>query len=512
MADNITRRRRRWAAMNAGPRVTALCIAVVALGASPLVARAGDASIITTVAGNGVYGFGGDGGLATGAALGAPEGARLDSIGNMYIADTDNNRIREVNPAGVISTFAGSGTFSFAGDHGAATKAALEHPGPVVVDSSGNVFIPDTGNCVIREVDASGTITTIAGIPNSCGNGSGQLNLPYDLALDDAHNLYVADFGNNRIVKLSQSLISGAWTISPYAGTGTAGDGGDLGPATSALLNHPAGVAVDSAGNLFIADGGNNRVRLVNVSGTITTFAGNGTPGNPALGNGIGSNGNGGLAIDAELNSPIAVAVDRNEVVYIADYSDSMVRRVGPDQIITTIAGTGVNGCSGDGGPAINATMTFPRGLGLDVSGNLYIADYNCNRIREATRPVIEADLTVQGVTLPVVGSITASTDQSGNLDVVVTIDGTTLPPIAVFTDGLLAQETPITVTIGGPTPVTAWVSAYITGHVTCLLSIGSVCAAPVPVNTTSPTTGEGLTVQVCTPTPDACMARSIPF
>ena len=477
----------------------ALGVVAILFSVASVHASADDGSVITTVAGNGTQGYAGDGGPATSAELNNPEGARLDSLGNLYISDAGNCRIRKVNPAGVISTIVGNGTCGSSGVGGPATNAELNEPGPVVVDSSGDIYIPDTFNCRVLEViSTSGVVVSVAG-NGTCGPTAAELNEPYDVALDSAGNLYIADYLNNRIQK--RSSIDG--TVATYAGNGTAGFAGDGGPATTAEMNKPVGLAMDAADNLYIADSGNQRVRKVNAAGIITTIAGNGS---------TGYSGDGGPATNAALNAPISVAVTASGGdLYIADYSNNAVRRVGPAGGISTVAGDGVSGCSGDGGAATSAQLDPPRGLGLDSSGNLYIADYSCQEVRKATRPIIEADLTAAGVTLPVLGSISGSPDGSGGYVVVVTLDGTTLPPIDVFTDGQVT--TPITQSIGGTTPpIDVWVSAFVTGHVTCLLSIGAICAVPVPIDASNPTTGEALSVRVCTPTPDNCLTRSIPF
>ena len=288
--------------------------------------------IITTVAGNGEWGYGGNGGPATDAILYNPSGVATDSAGNLYIADTDNNRIRKVDVNGTITKVAGDSPIQvyssggFGGDGGPATNALLNHPGGIAFDSAGNLYIADSENNRIRKVDVNGVITTVAGGGTS-GLGDGgpatkaELFIPSDVALDAAGNLYIADsYNGGRIRRVDVSGV-----ITTVAGGGTSGLG-DGGPATNAGLG-PAGVALDAAGNLYIADLGNDRIRKVDVAGIITTIAGNGT---------LGFSGDGGPAISAELNLPFGVATDAAGNVYIADAGNNVIRRVQADGTIRT--------------------------------------------------------------------------------------------------------------------------------------------------------------------------------
>ena len=332
------------------------------------------AGTITTFAGTGTNGFSGDGGQATAAQLNRPRGAAADGSGNLYIADQYNRRIRKVDTAGTITTFVGVGTGGFGGDGGPATGALLYFP-RVTVDGSGNLYIADASNHRVRKVDTAGTITTVAGTGTSGTSGDGgpateaQLNLPSGVAVDGSGNLYIADTSNHRIRKVDSSGI-----ITTFAGTGTAGFSGDDGSATAAQLSSPRGVAVDGSGNLYIADNSNHRIRKVDTAGMITTVAGTGT---------AGFSGDGGSATAAQLNSPISVAVDGSGNVFITDSNNHRVRKVDTAGTITTFAGTGVEGFSGDGGPATAARLDGPRGVAVDGSGNVYIADTSNHRIRK---------------------------------------------------------------------------------------------------------------------------------
>jgi uncharacterized protein (TIGR03437 family) len=333
------------------------------------------------VAGNGAAGFSGDGGPATSASLNYPYAVAVDASGNLLIADSVNNRIRKVSPSGVITTFAGNGSFGFSGDGGPATSASLGNPTSIAVDASGNLFILDKNNDRIRKVSASGVITTVAGngIDAFSGDGgpatSASLNSASGIALDQSGNLFIAEL-YNRVRKVSAA----SGVITTVAGNGSFGFSGDGGPATSASLNEPFGLALDASGNLFIADSGNNRIRKVSPSGVIATVAGSGAPGPLTT-----FAGDGGQAISASLFAPSGVAVDSAGNLYIADYGNSRIRKVSVSGVITTVAGNGMFRFSGDGGPATAAQLWNPAGVAVDASGNLFIADSINNRIRKVS-------------------------------------------------------------------------------------------------------------------------------
>ncbi len=306
----------------------------------------GQSGTITTYAGDG-NGYSGDGGPATSAGLDGPSGLAMDSNRNLYIADTGNNVIRKVSPDGIITTYAGNGNAGFSGDGAPATAASLNihiDPVGVAVDASGNLYIADTLNNRIRMVSASsGIITTVA------GNGFG-------------------------------------------ATEGLGGFSGDGGPATAAELFAPTGLAVDSSGNLYIADLGNMRVRKVSSNGTITTVAGSGCTLSESTPDCGGFSGDGGPATSATLNRPSALAFDTAGNLYIADNENNRIRKVSPAGVITTFAGIGpacefqnlscTGSFSGDGGPATSAGLNAPQGLATDRAGNVYISDTNNLRVR----------------------------------------------------------------------------------------------------------------------------------
>ncbi len=331
--------------------------------------------IITTVAGNGMVAFGGDGGLAVDASLNFPEGVAVDGSGNLYIADTQNHRIRQVSLGGIITTVAGTGTASFAGDGGPATAAALNFPTAVAVDAGGSFYIADFSNGRVRKVSA-GTISTLAGNGSFKYGGDGAaatsafLDQPLGVAADSDGNFYIADTENHRIRKVTPD---GA--ITTVAGTGVQGFSGDGGLATIAELSAPRAVALDTNGNLYIADTGNASIRQVSPSGIITTVAG----GAPCC-----DLGDGGPATSAFIGLTFDVALDTAGNIYIADRQNERIRKVDTSGTITTIAGGG-SAFPGDGGPATSAALNSPDGVGVDTAGNVYIADRQNNRVRKVS-------------------------------------------------------------------------------------------------------------------------------
>jgi sugar lactone lactonase YvrE len=441
---------------------------------------------VTTVAG----GFINDGKPATSSALQSPEGGRMDSAGNLYIADQFDHRLRKVSTTGVITTIAGTGIAGYSGDGGPAISAKISFPIDVAIDSAGNILFSDSGNNRIRRISTTGIITTIAGTgaPGFSGDGgpatSAKLNQPYGLNLDSTGDLYFADHLNQRIRKIDTAGI-----VHTVAGNGTAGFSGDGGLATSAELNFPDDVLPDNSGNFYITDHLNRRVRKVNSSGVISTFAGNGGggckgDGGPAtsasfgkptglliysgslvggvptllVGNacqarirgvnlstnvintfvgsvkgfdgngktalssqflipagvmvdksgdlliGDGGNdevrkvnastkvvnafaggylGNGGAGTSASLNGPENIAFDKSGNLYIAEVNGNRIRKVSITGVITTFAGKGTSGYSGDGGKATSAQLWFPYGVTADSAGNVFIADSSNNVIRK---------------------------------------------------------------------------------------------------------------------------------
>jgi uncharacterized protein (TIGR03437 family) len=276
--------------------------------------------------------------------------------------------------AQTIANFAGNGTAAFSGDGAAAVNAAVNDSKGMAIDAAGNVYIADSGNARVRKVNAAGMISTYAGngVAGFSGDGglavNASLNQVMSVALDAAGNLYVADAENRRIRKIDPSGI-----ITTIAGTGVQGYSGDGGPAASAMLGRPVALALDGAGNLYYVDSVDQCVRRINAAGIISTVAGNG----------VGAfSGDGGLAVSASLDFPLGIALDSAGNIYVADANNNRIRRFSPGGIITTVAGGANEGFSGDGGLAVNASINIPSDVAVDGAGNMYIADAGNNRVR----------------------------------------------------------------------------------------------------------------------------------
>ena len=429
---------------------------------------------IQTVAGSSNSG---DGGSALSTALGQPEGVAIDTVGNLYVADAAANRVRIIAPDGTIQTFAGTGVAGFAGDGGPAAAAQLNQPYGLAFDTGGNLYIADLGNGRVRKVSVTGVIQTVAGggafAATSQGQGgpatAAQLVQPRNVTLDAAGSLYISDFGANQVY-----CVASDGTLTLFAGTGVAGFSGDTTSALLAQLSAPAGLAIDSYGELYIADSGNNRVRKVYNGVIITVFNTPGptgltlastgtlyiaassyfgtlsqqTPGissavdvavDPAgdlyttsgvfvmeipaggsivttiAGSGASPNfgGDNGPAIAAQLSSPSSVAMDSSGNWYIADTANNRIRMVTPAGAISTIAGTGTAGSTGDNGSAPAAELNAPRGLAFDIFGNLYIADSGNNEVRKITPAGLIAPLPVS---LQLNNPVSVATDAQGSV------------------------------------------------------------------------------------------------
>ncbi|WP_238392460.1 NHL domain-containing protein [Paenibacillus antri] len=362
---------------------------MLAIGGVPLLsddwesrAYAADHFTIDTVAGTGVLGNTGDGGPATSAQINTAYHVAVDDDGNLYIPIYLNHVIRKVDTAGNITTVVGTGVeasiFVPSGDGGPATSATLRFPTSVAFDSEGNMYITEIGFERVRKVDKDGIITTVAGSSKGQlgydGDGGlatfALLNRPVDVAVDHEDNLYIADLFNNVIRKVDTEN----GIITTVAGNGIAGYSGDGGPAVSAQLNTPYSIDFDGNGNMYIADRNNNRVRKVDTSGNISTVAGTGSN---------VSSGDGGPATAAGLAFPTGITVDDDGTVYVVASNSNTVRKISPAGIITTIAGTGVAGDSGDGGPATSAQLKVPLGIDMDDDGNLYVSDYGNHKIKK---------------------------------------------------------------------------------------------------------------------------------
>lgn len=335
---------------------------------------------VQTVAGDAYLHAIGDGAPATAAQLYQPAAVALDPAGNLFIADTGTQRVREAGAAGIIGTIAGTGVAD-------AAAGDLHSPMGVAASASGDVIVADTGNHRILRV-SGGAVSTIAGIGTAGAGPEGQAALqtalhgPRGVCLDPraataAGTLYIVDTGNHRVLRLAAS-----GQLQTVAGNGSPGATGDGGPARLAQLNQPSACAADSAGSLYIADTANHRIRKVSASGVIATIAGVGQS---------GAGGDEGPAVSAALDGPQGVAVDGAGNVYLADTGNNRIREVTPDGIIHTIAGQGAAGFAGDGGPALAAQLDAPAGLALDSAGNLYFADTGNNRVRRLLAPAAAA-------------------------------------------------------------------------------------------------------------------------
>ncbi len=401
--------------------------------------------LISTVAGNGVYSYSTDGVPATSVFLGNPEGVTVDTQGNVYIADSENNRVRMVSAFGTITTYAGDGSVGNSGDGGLATLAQLWSPNDVLMGTNGNLYIAVGLYGVVRMVSSSGTITTVAGntgffdIQDGGSPTATGLSFPDGLAQDIYGNLYIADPGDQRVLQLSTTGL-----LVTVAGNGLAGYAGDGELGVAALFHDPSGVAVDRYGNIFIADTDNSCIREVNSAGTFT-FAGRCTQ--------PGYAGDGGPASLAKLNSPYAVAVDSSGDVWIADSANSRIRMVSPAGIISTVAGSGTSGYTGDGGPATSAQIGFVVGLSIDNTGRVFLADSLDGAIRVLVPTSSTCTYTIQsgqtGITTNTLNS--SSTGGGITIDVATQVGcGWTVGsvPSWLSVDGSTAQSGPGSLTI----------------------------------------------------------------
>jgi sugar lactone lactonase YvrE len=366
-------------------------VAVVASLAGTVAFGATGTDTITTFAGTGLPGFSGDGGPATSAQLTAPRGVAVDRAGNVYIADSINHRVRKVSPNGTITTVVGTGTPGLSGDGGPATSTQIFSPSDVAVDGQGNLYISDLRR--VRKVSPDGTIAAFAGTDATGFSGDGgpatsaQMGAPAGLAVDGQGNVFITDKLNQRVRKVSTD-----GTIRTVVGSGGAGYSGDGGLAITARLTFPDDIAVDGQGNLYIAEALINRVRKVDPGGTITTVAGTGAQG--------GFSGDGGPATAAQLWEPAGLAVDGQGNLYVSDQKNQRVRKVGRDGLIETIVGTGTFGFLGDGGPAGLAQLNGPQGLAVDARGDLYVSDSFNHRVRKVGRAEVAPAANLQ-TTIP---------------------------------------------------------------------------------------------------------------
>ena len=319
-------------------------------------------STVTTLAGSGAIGS--VNGTGSAASFNVPIGVAVDNLGNVYVADINNNLIRKITPAGVVTTLAGSGSTGSA--DGSGNLASFNNPAAVAVNNVGNVYVADTKNNLIRMITPAGVVTTFAGSGdigsvNATGT-TASFNNPSGIAVDGEGNVYVADTGNALIRK-----ITPAGEVTTLAGSGTTGSANGTGIAAS--FANPTGVAVDGAGNVYVADKNNNLIRIITPAGVVSTLAGSGAG---------GSNNDTGTA--ASFNDPASVAVSGVGNVYVADSKNNLIRRITPDGVVITLAGTGTIGAIN--GTTATASFNSPNGVAVNGAGNVYVADTGNSLVR----------------------------------------------------------------------------------------------------------------------------------
>ena len=447
------------------------------------------AQTITTIAGTGLGGPLGDGGPATAARWGGGGGIVINRQNAVIIADGNLNRVRKIDQAtGIITTIAGTGTVGFSGDFGSATMANLNLPTWVACDTIGNLYIADAWNNRIRTINVVGVITTYAGngLVAFAGDGGPATAASFDgiqgIATDLFGNLYIVDGSNVRIRKIDASGM-----ISTVCGFGSGGFSGDGGPATAAQFAGALGICTDSAGNVYFADYGNHRVRKIDaITGIITTVAGTGA---------IGYTGDGIPATSSNLFNPFNVGIDIYGNLHIADYSNHRIRKVNSSGIISTVTGSGTAGFSGDGGAATTAQINSPEGVAFDACGNMYIADFNNKRIRKVTYPPIltTPTIAITGSTSMPVGSmvtVNATVTNAGSSYIIHWMNRgleftTTMVPVVSYvkmpgTDTITARVVPTSYGCYDSTTSTAhYVTTYTTEYYNTAEGLYIVCPNP---------------------------------
>lgn len=331
--------------------------------------------LITTVAGTGEAGYSGDNGIATDAKINIPYGIEVSENGTFYIADRYNNRIRKVDPSGIISTFAGNGSSQIICTNEPAQTAHIPLPEKIDLGKDGSLYISSSVDHRIRKIDTQGLVRAVAGTGDPGYNIDGiiatssQINAPGGIAVDSAGNLYIADMLNHRIRKVDQKGV-----IATIAGTGTPGYSGDNGTAKRAQIDSPNSIVVTSDGSLYFTHGVHPRIRKISPQGEITTIAGTGVS---------GFSDDGADATKAQLSDWLSVAVGPDDILYIVDHNNHRILYIDDKGFIRTIAGTGVQGFSGDNGIATQAKLAHPTSISITQDNLLYVADADNNRIRK---------------------------------------------------------------------------------------------------------------------------------
>ncbi len=425
---------------------------------------------VTTLAGSGAQGS--VDGTGTGATFAGPIKVAMDSAGNVYVADLGNNKIREITPVGVVTTLAGSGLQGSSDGTGAA--ATFHFPGDVAVDSAGNVYVADTYSNKIRRITA-GVVTTLAGsgAPGSAdGTGTAAtFSTPYGVATDSSDNIYVADTYSHKIRKITPGGV-----VTTLAGSGVQGSADGTG--TAATFDYPYGLVTDSSDNTYVADTYSHKIRKITPAGVVTTLAGSGAPGSAD-----------GTGTSATFNFPNGVAADSSGNIYVADTSSNKIRKITPGGVVTTLAGSGVQG-SADGAGA-TASFNEPSGVGVDSSGNVYVADYVNNKIRKITQGTPPPCYTISTlVSPPGVGSVTVNTGQNcaGGYTQGTGISLTANVPLGYTFSGWSGSGGNFSSTTANPMTFTITGNANVTASFTAIpppsaLSV-SVSASPNPATT----------------------------
>lgn len=400
--------------------------------------------LVSTFAGSGTQGFANGNGAT--ASFRFPTYVALDGLGNVMVVDRSNHVIRKIDSNRDVTTFAGTGAVGM--ENGNVATATFKFPDAAVTDSNGTIFITDQSNHIIRKITPEGIVSTYAGtgsIGSNDGDGAtASFYYPAGIAVDSDNNLYIADFGNHKVRKITPD-----GTVSTFAGTGVAG--AQEGSALSATFNGLTGVAIDSENNLFVADYYNNKIRKIDALGNVSTFAGTGTPGS-----------NDGLPTEATFNYPASISIDANDNLFLTDENNNKIRKISPDGSTTTYAGNGTVGS--DEGMALTASFNHPTGLVVDGTV-MYVSDYQNHKIRKIDRygytisPNLPSGLTFDEATGIISGTPTTSLPLTDFVVTATNSFGSDLFVITIAVDTLSDDEfTSNTISIA-PNPADKWIT-----------------------------------------------------